>query len=508
MSTATQRDDVSPEGGPTSPAPLRSPSGPLPSPAGFEHARAVADAILYEGYLLYPYRRSSPKNRVRWQFGVLAPRSWVEAAGPVDMSVAGSADAWHQQTDCLLEAADDARLSVRVRFLQLQHRAVEECGPDGGFTAVDALDVGGRRHLTFDEALPREVDVECGLDELRTGPRTIQVTAPGGEETQVLRQADGIRVGRIVRRSWPVSATLRLELAPATAPFRLCRLRLVIENAVADVPPDVPRREALRHSLVAAHSLLGVRGGAFLSLLDPPIWAGTAAAECRNVHTYPVLAGADGGRDVVLSSPIILYDHPQIAPESPGPLFDSGEIDEILSLRTMTLTDEEKREVRATDPQAAAILDRVDNLPDEVLARLHGAVRSLRPVRPAGETARAVPEPDDLAAPAEPAPWWTSGADAGLSPETDAVSVDGVRVARGSRVLLRPRVHGTDPQDRFLAGRTARIEAVFLDVDDRQHVAVTLEDDPASELHQWYGRYHYFAPEELRPIAEGAEGDR
>ena len=75
---------------------------------------------------------------------------------------------------------------------------------------------------------------------------------------------------------------------------------------------------------------------------------------------------------------LFLYDYPQIAPESPGDLYDATEIDEILTLRTMTLTDEEKREARATDPRAAAIIDRVDDMPPEILDRLHGAVRYLR----------------------------------------------------------------------------------------------------------------------------------
>ncbi|HZS22509.1 MAG TPA: hypothetical protein VFA63_16195 [Pseudonocardiaceae bacterium] len=83
---------------------------------GFESARAVADAVLYEGYLLYPYRRSSGKNRVRWQFGVLAPRRWLAQTGVIGTSVAGSADAWHQQTECLLQAPDLATIQVRLRF--------------------------------------------------------------------------------------------------------------------------------------------------------------------------------------------------------------------------------------------------------------------------------------------------------------------------------------------------------------------------------------------------------
>src|SRR6185312_9168635 len=122
------------------------------------------------------------------------------------------------------------------------------------------------------------------------------------------------------------------------------------------------RSEVLRTSLVATHSVLGVRGGSFVSLLDPPAWAAGAAKNCRNVHTFPVLAGDPDGQDVMLSSPILMYDHPQISPESPGDLFDATEIDEILSLRTLALTDEEKREARATDPHAAAIIDRMDTI--------------------------------------------------------------------------------------------------------------------------------------------------
>jgi hypothetical protein len=173
----------------------------------------------------------------------------------------------------------------------------------------------------------------------------------------------------------------------------------------------------------------------------------------------------------MLSSPIIMYDHPGVAPESPGDLFDAGEIDEILSLRTLTLTDAEKREARATDPRAKAIVDRVDALPEEVFARLHGAVRSLRPA----------------------------------APEDDAVTIDGVRVTRGSRVRLAPRRSGTDAHDVFLRDRTARVQAVLLDVEDDRHVAVVLEDDPGADLHEWYGRYYYFAPAELIPIEDGVE---
>jgi len=464
-------------------------------PAGFAAARAVADAVLYEGYLLYPYRRSSGKNRVRWQFGVLAPRAWIEASGPATPTVAGAADAWRQRTECLLEAPASARIAVRLRFLQLQRRSVR----DRTDREVDALEAGGVRHLTFDEAVPGEVDLAVDLGDLVGEPHVTSVEVPGGEEDEPLPGG----VGRVVRTRAPVSAVVRLSVAEAAAPFLLHILRVEIENTVPDLAPDAPRSEALRRSLVAAHTLLGVHGGAFLSLLDPPAWAAHAAATCDNLHTFPVLAGADSGGDpaddTVLSSPIILYDHPRIAPESPGDLFDAGEIDEILTLRTLTLTDEEKREARATDPRAAEVIDRADTIPREVLARLHGAVRSLRPVGQ-GSVGGAPAEVDPPPLPAPSAPWWDPGADASVSPGTDAVIVDGVRVARGSRVRLHPRTRGTDAHDMFLEGRTAHVEAVLLDVDGSTHLAVTVDDDPGADLHQWYGRHHYFAPDEVVPL--------
>jgi hypothetical protein len=451
MTSAAQRSQRPPPGGHGSVV-------PLDAAPGAAAALAVADAVLYEGYLLYPYRRSAAKNQVRWQFGVLSPRSAVDTAARP--TIAGSAETWRQQTEVLLEAADDAMVQVRVRFLQPQRRGAERATA-GGWEPVDALDAGGARVLTFDEAVPREVDLVATVAELRTG-RALPVVAPGGEHAEPL--SDG--TGRVVRRREPLVAALRVRADPATAPFPLLRLRVAVENTGPDLPAGTPRPEVLRRSLVAAHTVLAVAGGRFLSLLEPPEWAAAAAGACANLHTFPVLAGPPGGRDLVLSAPVVLYDHPQIAPESPGQLFDSGEIDEILSLRTLTLTDAEKAEARATDPRAAALIDRVDAIPDAVLARLHGAVRSFRPV----------------------------------APEPEAVLVGGVRITPGSRVRLHPREHGTDAQDVFLAGRTATVDRVLHDVDGSRFVAVILDDDPGADLLAAYGRHHQFTPDEIEVL--------
>ncbi|PSK66301.1 hypothetical protein B0E53_01756 [Micromonospora sp. MH33] len=463
-----------------------------PRGAGIDGAEAVAEAILYEGYLLYPYRRSSGKNRVRWQFGVLVPPAWADAHGLADSTVAGSAESPWQQTECLMEVPDTAVVRIRVRFLHLQRRVVEERTVDGLYRSVDRKDAGSRTELSFDEAVEQEFEIEASVGDLRSG-RRLDIRVPGGEDIEQLADDGGEPVGRVVRRRSPLSASVTVSAVPCQAPFRLLRLRIHVENTDGTTPADSPRDEALRCCLLATHTLASVSQGRFLSLLDPPEWAAPAARECRNVHTFPVLAGEVGTADVLLSSPIILYDHPQIAPESPGDLHDATEIDEILSLRTLTLTDAEKQEVRATDPRAEAILDRVDAMPPEVFVRLHGAVRTLAPVRRDGGIT------------ATSRQWWEPGADAGIAPESDTVLVGGVLLSRGSRVRLRPRKRGTDAHDMFLEGRTARVEQVLLDVDGSRFLAVTVDDDPGADLHQWYGRLRHFRPEEVEPLAGEAE---
>lgn len=347
---------------------------------GFEQARALADTILYEGYLLYPYRKSSPKNRVRWQFGIVAPRGWVEREGPVPETVAGSVESWQQQTETLLQALPGARhptVHVRVRFLQWLSRTVERREPAGRFVRVESLvDDAGTPWLSFDEAVPHECDLVASLPDLLGDGLTVPIGAAAEDSVEWLGEA-----GRLIRRRLPVSALATLSAQRLETSFAAYRLRLRIENTDSEVGPGATRTEALRRSLIATHALLGGDDVTWHSLTDPPDWAAPYTRACQNIHTFPVLIGEAGGRDGMLSSPILLYDYPDIAPESPGDLHDATEIDEILSLRTLTLTEAEKREARATDPRAAAIVDRVEGMPQEVLARLHGAVRSLRPHR-------------------------------------------------------------------------------------------------------------------------------
>ena len=293
--------------------------------------------------------------------------------------------------------------------------------------------------------------------------------------------------GHVERRCLPLEGRIVVSAAPLPGPYDVLRLRLDVVNDSA-CPAAASRETALRTSLITAHTLLAVSAGGFLSATDPPEWALPVTRELDNRHTWPVLAGPPERSDLLLSSPIILADHPQLAPESPTNLFDGTEIDEILSLRTLVLTDEEKAEARATDPRAAAVVDAVDAMPPEIWERLHGAIRTLRPATSGPSRS----SDTDV-------PWWDPGADAAVDPETDSVLVGGIPVAKGSRVLLRPR-SGGDVQDLFLAGLPATVCAVLHDVDGEVHVAVSVDGDPAAELQVAHGRFRYFHPDEIEVV--------
>ncbi len=288
----------------------------------------IADAVLYEGYLLYPYRSSAVKNQQRFNFGVLYPREYCEFQ-------AGS-EAWEMKTECLALGDASAAVEVKVRFLQLVARESRQEGQER------------------DVCMP-----PCALKSPESRPVRQQFTFDGGLAGE-------------------------LELGASQLDNRLFKLTLNIRNRAKLAPTNkMDRDEMLLQSLVSVHSILQIAGGEFVSLLDPPEQLKTAAAGCQNTGAWPVLAGEEGQRDMLLSAPIILYDYPQIAPESAGDLFDGTEIDEILALRILTLTDAEKLEVRNGDDRARRILERTEMLPPEHFQKLHGALRGLS-ARPEG----------------------------------------------------------------------------------------------------------------------------
>lgn len=350
----------------------------------------IADAVLYEGYILYPYRPSDVKNQKRFNFGVLCPESYSRAQG--------GTEAWTMQTECLATGGAVGTLDVKVRFLHLSERdvcvATADCASriadlsdgeiqasidDSELQVVSALEVNGRLFQTWQESVERAVSLpELNLREVVEQPRRLPFSFPRSREVEPLRDETSGKVsGVIVRRQQAIEGALEVFAErEGTGAFKVT-VRILNLTPFEDANAK-SRDEALMRSFVSTHKILCVREGEFVSLLDPPESFKASAAACRNEGTWPVLVGEEGERDCVLSSPIILYDYPRIAPESAGELFDGTEIDEILTLRIMTLTEDEKREMRGADERARKILERTEQLPAEQLMKMHGAMQGLR----------------------------------------------------------------------------------------------------------------------------------
>lgn len=390
----------------------------------------IAAAVLYEGYVLWPYRRSARKNQQRWTFGRIYPRWFVEQTD--------AGDRWTARTQVLVRG-ESPSVQLELRFLQVVERRVAR---SGSLEFVDEIVSGNQRLLAWDEAVERRIGA--------TGEFSI-----AAEETREAVE------GGVIVRSW---STLSGELDLTTEPFGdAWRVTASVTNTSNWTGTE--RSQAQRHGLMSAHLVLRVTDGAFVSATDPPAELVDAVAACRNDGLWPVLVENE---QTLLASPIILYDYPQIAPESPGLLFDSGEIDQLLYLNTLALTDAEKAEIRGTDPRARELLERAESMGARDLNSLHGAIRDFRVLD---------------------------------SPSPPGVFINGSLVQAGTRVRLHPRGRA-DIFDLVLDGKLATIESIEQDFDDRVQLAVALADDPGTDLGlmRMPGHRFFFSPEEVEPL--------
>ncbi len=386
---------------------------------GFDRVADIARAVLYEGYLLYPYRPSALKNCRRWMFGGVFPHAYAASAG----------ETCSIRAECLLRGAGETKLYARLRFLRL----VRE--PAAPSQTAEECDVA-IAESTLDELCRAPRDAAFDMAERGGTAKTLA----GAMTLSARRLSDGVY-----------------------------RLTALAENRTDVSPAALTSRDAAQQfAFLSAHMAFRLEGGAFISLTDPPQDLREAAESCANRGLWPVLAGEPGETDLLLASPIILPDHPQVAPESPGDLFDCCEIDEILTLRILTMTDAEKREMAEADPRARALLERTEALGADDLERLHGALRDPR---------RAI-------APVAP-------------------PLDDARLTVGARVRLRPR-RRADIFDGLLDGMVAVVEGVERDFEDRVQLAVTLLDDPGRDFGaaRYPGHRFFFEPDEVEPMRE------
>lgn len=398
----------------------------------------IVNAVLYEGYILYPYRASSQKNqRERFTFGRIYPQEYSDAQNGREPSV--------MQTECLLrDESHDAALEITIRFLQPLAREMDE--------------------QIWLEAIEREV-------KLSPVPLNQPIAHSHGFKFPAAQTIDGV----IVRRCEAINGQVELETHPVdSATVKIC---VCIFNKTQLAEDTIENHDAvLMRTFASTHTILHAPGGKFVSLLDPDPDCIRLSEACRNIGAWPVLVGdkEKHERDTMLSSPIILYDYPQIAQQSAGDLFDSTEIDELLTLRIQALTDREKIEMRRVDEQARKILERAENLRPEDFLKMHGTLREVR------KTAEEFFNPEQ---------------------RRKSAFVDGVALKTGDRVRIRPK-RRADVIDIALDGKIGIIEAVEEDVDKNVHFAVVMEDDPGRDigLMRHVGHRFFYAADEIEPL--------
>jgi len=439
----------------------------------------IANAVLYEGYILYPYRASSRKNRQRFTFGRVYPRAYSEAQS--------GAEPFSMQTECLLQSrGTTTALEVRVRFLHPMTRTIgllsapapelpAEIDP-GRFSFVPELRIGDKLYQAWQEAVEREI---------RSSPQVLHSLANralsmpfhflSSQTFDPIRDRQSQVIGAIVRRQQSLQGTIHIAAHPLAG--EVFKIRVTIENHTPVTAPDLDQpEEVLMRTLASTHTILQSDGGDFFSLVDPPQSQAEASATCSNIGTWPVLVGEKekSGAATMLSSPIILYDYPEIASESPGEFFDATEIDEILALRVLTMTDQEKWEMSQLDEHAREILHRTEGLPEEDFWKMHGAIRGSK----------------------------FSGEDF-YNPNTrlESVTVLGTDLKVGHRVRIRPQGRA-DIMDLALEGKIAVIESIEQDAENRVHLALVLEEDPGKDLGMLRqpGHRFFYGSHEVEPL--------
>lgn len=444
------------------------------------HVEKVVNAVLYEGYILYPYRASSKKNQIgRFTFGRVYPADYAAAQGGREPCA--------MQTEFLVRnESKDAVAQLSVRFLQPLARDVARlpepvkewnAAAEAKGEIVATLAVGDKIFQTWQEATERAVTLPpLPLNDARQV--THEFNFEESRAIEPIKQDDDMIAGYFVRRQPALNGAVEITSEMVEPDAVKIRVRILNQTPVPNELLENAEAVTLR-TFASTHTILEAKGGECISLLDPPSQYADAAKACEQIGTWPVLVGDEKkpSRDQMLSSPIILYDYPQIAPESAGDLFDGAEIDEILTLRIQTMTDAEKIEMRQVDEQARKILERTENMTGGDLMKMHGVMRSLRPMN------------EDF-----------------FNPGTrlTTATVAGGSVKAGDRVRIRPKKRA-DVMDIALNGKIGIIEAVEEDVEGGVQLALVIEDDPGQDLGMLRqpGHRFFYSTDEVELLQEG-----
>jgi hypothetical protein len=442
----------------------------------------IVNAVLYEGYILYPYRASSQKNqRERFTFGRVYPQIYSENQN--------GAEPCAMQTECLLEIKNDfPKVEITVGFLQPMRREIGVLekvisklpeNEEPKFESVPQLEVNGKVFQAWTEAVERKVSIS--LKDF-SQPMEIPFSFPANKNLEPIFNENGNVAGIILRHQEFLEG--KIEMKTESLGKNLLKISVRVLNLSPLETSDLEiSKNVLQRVFASTHIVLQTQNAGFVSLLEPPEKFKAFGESCKNIGVWPVLVGDETKREchTILASPIILYDYPQIAPESAGDFFDGTEMDEMLTLRVLTMTDAEKREMNV-DGFSRKILERTHSLDGERFLKLHGVMREVN--LPRAESFSS----EEFFNPTKP---------------VKSTFIGEVEIEKGDRVLIRPK-RRADAMDLILAGKIAIVEAIEQDAEDKIHLALVLENDPGRDLGfaRQSGHRFFYGADEVEPLKE------
>ena len=330
-------------------------------------------SILYEGYSLYPYYRSAVKNQMPVPFGVIFPQDYAAFHEHAPSRI---------QSECIIAGISNPSVTIQVRFLQVRKTEVFEKrtgdGENGEFIAVARTEVNDRCLESGWQTIERNHSFECRAADLINRCKILPVAFDSWNEGEMIFNADKKVVAKLVTTVSATQGMIGFAMELIEGKSDAYRLTVVVTNAThIDQAATISRDAVLGQSFLSSNIVFKTGEAQFISHLDPPSQWQSAIDACRNIHTWPIIV--DDDNRALLSSPIILNDHPQINPQSAGDLFDSTEIEEALLLHVNLLSEQEKERICSNDPKLQAMLNKVSSLTPGDLSSYHSMMKEDRP---------------------------------------------------------------------------------------------------------------------------------
>ena len=319
--------------------------------------------LLYEGYSLYPYHRSAIKNQKPVPFGVVFPQSYNSYNEHSHAMM---------QSQCIITGNEDSLINITVRFLHLKKTELFEKN-ENAFIPVYNLNIKDKIYQAGWQTVERKISTgDLPISSLVENKKIISLEFNRIYDNEAIYD-DEVIAGRQINRISEITGTVTIEASTVDIPDTF-RLTVTVANTTpVQNAGAITRDEALCQSFLSTHLILEADDAKFISQQDPGEKWKTAVNACENKNTWPILI--DEADTMLLSSPIILYDHPQINPQSQGDLFDSTEIEEALLLHVSVLSDDEKKRIGNSDEKLQHMLNKVSQVTPEELINFHGVMK-------------------------------------------------------------------------------------------------------------------------------------